>query len=229
MSRVSSGTHRITQPYSSKHKAIDLSYSRDESKNKVLAHTEGKVVKLVKNYKTTDKTGSSYGNYVKIKHPNGYYTLYAHLKYGSVTVNKGDKVTTGQIIGVEGSTGRSTGRHLHWEVRNKLDVKINPTPYLNDNLPKMENKYTVGNYITLEDMRVREGAGTNYKIKKVKDLTPDGKKNATSKKPNDDAEYKKGTVFTALEIINKDGSVWAKSPSGYICIKGMKRTYCSKK
>ena len=38
-------------------------------------------------------------NYVKIKHTNGYYTLYAHMKYGSVAVQKGDKVSKGQVIG----------------------------------------------------------------------------------------------------------------------------------
>ena len=77
-------------------------------------------------------------------------------------------------------------------------------------------------------MYVRKGAGTTYKIKKVKDLTPDGKKHATSKKTNDDAIYKKGTIFTANEIINQNG-IWGKSPSGYICIKSADgKIYCKK-
>lgn len=86
-------------------------------------------------------------------------------------------------------------------------------------------KYTgeeIGNkdYRTLYDMNVRSGAGDNYNIKKVCELTKDGKKNALYNGDNDPAIYKKGTVFTALEIINNSYGKWAKTPSGYVCIKG---------
>lgn len=56
-----------------------------------------------------------YGNYVVIKHPNKTQTLYAHLSKNLVKV--GAKVTQGQVIGENGSTGKSTGPHLHFEVR----------------------------------------------------------------------------------------------------------------
>jgi len=56
-----------------------------------------------------------YGNYVVISHGNGTQTLYAHLS--SNTVQTGDSVLQGQMIGYVGSTGRSTGAHLHIEVR----------------------------------------------------------------------------------------------------------------
>ncbi len=56
-----------------------------------------------------------YGNYVVIKHPNGTQTLYAHLS--SVLVNAGQTVSQGDQIGKMGSTGKSTGTHLHFEVR----------------------------------------------------------------------------------------------------------------
>ncbi len=56
-----------------------------------------------------------YGNYIKIRHPNGVITLYAHLS--KVLVRNGSNVAKGQLIGLVGSTGRSTGCHLHWEVR----------------------------------------------------------------------------------------------------------------
>ena len=56
-----------------------------------------------------------YGNYVVIKHSNGTQTLYAHLSSASVSV--GESVSTGEVIGKSGNTGRSTGPHLHFEVR----------------------------------------------------------------------------------------------------------------
>lgn len=59
--------------------------------------------------------GLGYGNYIVINHDNGTQTLYGHLK--SIAVAPGDHVARGQLIGYEGSTGRSTGAHLHFEVR----------------------------------------------------------------------------------------------------------------
>lgn len=55
-----------------------------------------------------------YGNYIKIKHSDNYYTAYGHLN--SILVSKGDKVAIGQQIAKSGSTGNSTGPHLHFEI-----------------------------------------------------------------------------------------------------------------
>ncbi|HOR22179.1 MAG TPA: M23 family metallopeptidase, partial [Ruminococcus sp.] len=59
--------------------------------------------------------GGGYGNYVVISHDGTYSTLYGHLTSACVSV--GDYVTAGQTIGYAGSTGWSTGAHLHFEVR----------------------------------------------------------------------------------------------------------------
>ena len=65
-----------------------------------------------------------YGNMVIIKHPNGTQTLYAHQS--KITTSTGDRVSQGQTIGYVGSTGRSTGPHLHYEIHgarnNALDL-----------------------------------------------------------------------------------------------------------
>jgi len=68
-----------------------------------------------------------YGNCVRIAHANSYETLYGHLS--RISVNVGQEVTVGQKIGEVGSTGRSTGTHLHYEIR-KNGKAINPISYL---------------------------------------------------------------------------------------------------
>ncbi len=59
---------------------------------------------------------SSYGNYVRIRHANGYETAYAHMSRFGPGIRTGASVRQGQIIGYVGTTGRSTGPHLHYEV-----------------------------------------------------------------------------------------------------------------
>ena len=68
-----------------------------------------------------------YGNCIRIKHDHGYETLYGHLS--EIDVRKGQKVNAGRDIGKLGSTGRSTGPYLHYEVRY-LDQPINPERFL---------------------------------------------------------------------------------------------------
>lgn len=70
----------------------------------------------------------TYGNYIVIDHNNGYETLYAHLS--KIDVSVGQVVGQGTAIGVMGSTGRSTGTHLHFEV-HKNGAEVNPLSYLN--------------------------------------------------------------------------------------------------
>nr|WP_240969456.1 M23 family metallopeptidase [Sneathiella limimaris] len=66
-----------------------------------------------------------YGNYVRIRHTTEYKTAYAHMKGFAKKIRKGARVKQGQIIGYVGSTGRSTGPHLHYEV-HKNGRQINP-------------------------------------------------------------------------------------------------------
>jgi murein DD-endopeptidase MepM/ murein hydrolase activator NlpD len=93
------------------HTGVDLQAS---SNTPVKAVHGGTVVSV-------NGAGSAYGNHVVIKHADGVYTLSAHLN--SVSVSVGQTVTTGQTIGLSGSTGNSTGPHLHFELRNQ------PTAY----------------------------------------------------------------------------------------------------
>jgi len=70
--------------------------------------------------KKSTSPGGGFGNYVILLHKIGgkqYTTLYAHMQDGSVKVKKGQKVEAGTPLGKMGTTGMSTGKHLHWELR----------------------------------------------------------------------------------------------------------------
>jgi murein DD-endopeptidase MepM/ murein hydrolase activator NlpD len=77
---------------------------------------------------------SGYGVTVLIRHGYGYQTLYGHMN--EVKVHQGQKVKRGQLVGFVGNTGKTTGVHLHYEVR-KNDVPINPINFFfNDLTPE---------------------------------------------------------------------------------------------
>ena len=103
----------LTQLFTSKHRGIDMAWnSKQGGKNvPVYAADDG----VVYSTKDNDKTGKSWGNFVKIKHNDGTYTLYAHLRDG-IKVKTGQNVKQGDQIGNMGNTGDSKGNHLHYEV-----------------------------------------------------------------------------------------------------------------
>jgi len=108
----------ITQGYRFYHKAIDIS---SRGGGPILAADSGVVT--VSGW----PDGYGYGNRVIIDHGNGFVTLYAHLS--SVQVKAGQRVNRGDVVGQMGSTGRSTGVHLHFEIRHG-GVLMNPLTYL---------------------------------------------------------------------------------------------------
>ena len=100
------------------HKGIDIAAPIGTP---ILAAASGEVISAGWN-------SGGYGNLVKVKHSNGSVTLYAHNN--RIYVRRGQKVKQGQQIAEMGSTGFSTGPHLHFEIRKNGNVAVNPIAYL---------------------------------------------------------------------------------------------------
>lgn len=126
-----SGTVRVSSPYGMRtlsgvremHKGIDL-VGTDKT---VVAVLPGKVLYSRKITDTANRTWE-WGNYVCIRSDDGTLSYYCHL--ASRAVRAGDVVAVGAEIGREGSTGLSTGSHLHFEVRRPDGVSVDPTMVL---------------------------------------------------------------------------------------------------
>lgn len=125
------------------HAGIDLIPNPRNENAEILAFADGEVTGV-------RKKGKQYGDlcYVRIKHSNGYYTFYCHFKSDTICVNKGDKVKRGQKLGIIGTTGQSTGIHLHFQIdKGSSNSAINPYNYL-FNEKNFDNKENTDN-ITL--------------------------------------------------------------------------------
>ena len=109
--------HRITQYFSWRHTGLDIA---NKIGTTIYAADSGKVVSAGWNR-------GGYGNFIVLDHGGGKLTRYAHLS--KFYVKAGDRVTKGQAIGAMGSTGRSTGSHLHFELRIN-GVFYNPLNYV---------------------------------------------------------------------------------------------------
>jgi murein DD-endopeptidase MepM/ murein hydrolase activator NlpD len=107
------GTKRRRRP----HKGIDLAAPRGTA---VMASHDGTIIYTGKGFK-------GYGKMIMIESTDGWATLYGHLD--KIIVHEGSKIKQGEVIGALGNTGRSSGPHLHFEIR-KLDGPIDPLPLL---------------------------------------------------------------------------------------------------
>lgn len=128
-------TYRVTSPYGKRIDPITKKAGADHSgidlvkahKSPILAFIPGTVTHARMG---VDGTGyGGYGNVVAIRDKNGNTQLYAHLD--SISVKVGQVVTQGQEVGKQGTTGRSTGSHLHYEVRTNgtYGKHVDPVAY----------------------------------------------------------------------------------------------------
>ena len=156
------------------HNGIDLIDADRNPNVEILAFADGEVIGV-------RKTGSQYGVgcYVRIKHSNGYQTLYYHLKSKSIVVNVGDKVKKNQKIGIIGTTGQSTGIHLHFQIdKGSSATSIDPYDYVFGNKefiqePKptpapVTTKITVGDTVIVNGVGTASSTGTGAKTREFK-------------------------------------------------------------
>ena len=202
------------------HHGVDLT-GGDE----ILATANGKVVQVV----NKGKKGGTMCK-IRIQHKD-YQSAYYHNKSGSARVRVGDYVNEGDFIALTGDTGGATGVHLHFQIdKGSNATSINPTDYAKGK-KELEGllDLKLGKYIVISPRYVRYGAGTDYQIKKVKELTLDGQRHCVDQRENAKAQYKKGTIFTANKLLYaKNGAVWGCSPSGWVCIRSHKGEYYCK-
>ena len=128
------------------HKGVDMSTNYGVP---VYATGDGVVEKV-----DQGKRRKGYGRQILINHKFGYKTRYAHLQ--KMFVKAGDKVQRGQLIGEVGSSGGSTGPHLHYEVIH-LGRQVNPVNYFNRNMTSDEYRQLMENMKYNSDLETEEG------------------------------------------------------------------------
>ena len=138
--RLTSGFGKRKHPtlgYTKMHRGVDFGA---RSGTPIMAAGNGTVEFAARN--------GGYGNYVRIRHNSEFKTAYAHMRKFGKGVRKGARVKQGQVIGYVGTTGRSTGPHLHYEVHkdgrqiNPLSVKLPAGRKLGGKMLAAFNAYT---------------------------------------------------------------------------------------
>lgn len=125
------------------HSGLDISGGRGLGYVNIIAVKEGIVVQANDGCPSgtgMSECGGGYGNHIILQHSDGNYTLYAHLYEGSINVKKGESIGQGQVIAKMGSSGYSTGMHLHFEVRegsNTYSATVDPLNYISPDTPRL--------------------------------------------------------------------------------------------
>ena len=113
------------------HQGIDIvsGFKKGITTDNIVAFADGKVTETRSSVPGKNTKTNLAGNYVIIDHGNGYKTRYQHMEYKKVFVTVGQKVKKGDIIGYMGTTGYSTGNHLHFDVVCN-GTRVDPLPFL---------------------------------------------------------------------------------------------------
>lgn len=153
------------------HGAIDISGPYEMGEVNIIASKSGVVVYPVDKSQTHFNSwgyefcpdGGTYGNHVIIQHSDGTYTLYGHMAQDTILVFAGEVVEQGQVIGKMGSSGSSTGIHLHFEMRkgaNSYANIVDPLDYVSIDNPRATSSYgsatNASDFSTIETVFTKE-------------------------------------------------------------------------
>lgn len=193
------GTFRVTCEYKRKgnwaagwHTGIDLVCDNDI----IYGTCDGTVTKI--------GWDNSYGNYITVKAPDGKFHWFCHLS--KITCTEGQKISRTTQIGVMGNTGNSTGKHLHFEIRNssnKYADNSNPADYMR--IPNVVGSYDSNNY---QIANSTSNPNTTGELKTLNHNTNLRKAPSTSAEIID--LYIPNTTLYVLEpsVVQADGYTW---------------------
>lgn len=203
---IESGNHWETDPFEEGvHNGEDLINRTPTTKAKadwIVAIEKGKVVYT--------GYGSKSGYYVRVKHANGYYSEYKHLKKNTIVVQKNQMVAKGQRLGFMGESGNAQGVHLHLAVRPNLQTYIDPYPYLIGE-KNFDNTFVPGEYETIKSKYVRKTAKVSTNKIKVKEIKKSQRDKLTSTKLTSNARLKIGVRVNITGFaVDSKGYVWGK-------------------
>jgi hypothetical protein len=179
-------------PLTNGHNGVDFGLPEG---NLVMAAADGVVTRAELDTETAANPERGYGYNVRILHPDGSTTIYAHFQKDSFMVATGDNVTMGTHLGRSGDTGFSTAPHLHFEVRRGVAATsaINPEPFFVNEIPPRDKLFIAKVAPEGDGVRLRLGPGTNFTI--LRNLHTDD----------------------ALEVLGLAGeSVWLRVKEGYV-------------
>lgn len=183
-------THPVTGQPQKMHNGIDIVATNDGvvgQADKIMAHTGGTVVGV-----GFDKEA---GNFVNIKVSKDTIMAYYHMRDLS-TLQVGDEVKTGDIIGIVGKTGTASGKHLHWGIK-KNGQWIDPAPYLDSDYTVIEEPVIATGTVLTAQLNVREKPGTQNKVVDV---------------------LVKGEKIDIYEKVQAGGATWGRIPQGWTCL-----------
>lgn len=139
------------------HRGIDYGHNYTEKSMEILASVAGRVLDVY--------TGSGYnggwGRRIRIDHGGGVITTYNHIRPGGVLVSPGQQVQAGELIGRMGSSGASTGTHLHFELYLN-GVRVDPAPYFDRDLPGIGESSSSGGGAPAGGQQFRVPDGGQY-------------------------------------------------------------------
>lgn len=247
------GVHYMTLDFGntysdgSLHKGIDLRGDSSVSNgyDYICALAAGTVVSCCNTISGNPKTGTAaMGNYVILDHGNGWRTRYMHMTKGSVTVKQGDKVKAGQTLGYMGSTGNSTGRHLHFDISQSGKISggryvssqnrtyFDPKPYLKGtkkigsaasaSTTTSSSTVKTGTYTVIKDVNVRSGAGTKYSKVTYSEFTANAKSQILKIKGKSINYFPKGMTLSITKI--STDKKWGYCPSGWVSLNYLKKS-----